>query len=45
MVLVNAKGWKVVPLNTTDEAFPKLGMFSAPVIMRVSLSEMRLDEA
>ena len=42
LVLVKAKGWKVVPLNRADEALPKSGMVRAPVIMSDSLAARRL---
>ncbi len=34
-VVVRAKGWKVVPLKRTADAFPKPGRFKEPVSISV----------
>ena len=44
-LLVRAKGRKVLPSYRADEAFPKPGKISAPVIKRVSLAETRSVES
>ena len=45
VVLVRMKGWKVVPLKRTAEAFPNPGIFNEPVIINVWLAETRLEDA
>jgi len=44
-VVVRAKGWKLVPLNRTAEAFPNPGTFNAPVSMSVWLADTSDDES
>ncbi len=44
-VVVRAKGWKLVPLNRTADAFPKPGRFNEPVIISVWLAETSEEDA